>query len=48
MQKNNKIVVSIMAIISGFIIGAVVMLASGYSPIDAYGALLKGAGFLEI
>lgn len=45
MHKNKKIFVSILAVIAGFIIGAVVILLSGYNPIDAYGALLKGAGF---
>ncbi len=33
----------IIAILAAFIVGTIVLLASGYSPIEAYGALLVGA-----
>lgn len=44
-MRKNKFIVSILAIILGFVTGAIVMLASGHNPIEAYSALLKGAGF---
>ncbi|MHC1683376.1 MAG: ABC transporter permease [Clostridiaceae bacterium] len=44
-MHKNKFIVSILAIILGFAIGAVVMIASGHNPVEAYSALLKGAGF---
>lgn len=43
---KNKLVIPILAVLLGFITGAVVMLATGHNPIEAYTALLKGAGFL--
>lgn len=44
-MRKNRFVVSVLAVILGFITGAIVVLISGHNPIDAYGALLKGAGF---
>lgn len=44
-MRKNKFLVSILAVVLGFIIGAVVILISGQNPVAAYGALLKGAGF---
>jgi general nucleoside transport system permease protein len=45
-EKTQKIVVPFLSVLLGFIIGAVVMLVSGYNPFEAYAALLKGAGLL--
>lgn len=44
-MKTNKAVIPIIAVILGFLAGALVMLATGHNPITAYAALLKGAGF---
>ncbi len=43
-EKQSK-VVPFLSVLFGFLIGAAIMLVSGYSPMEAYGALLKGAGF---
>lgn len=45
-EGMQKYVVPFLSVILGFIAGAIVMLASGYNPAQAYAALLKGAGFL--
>jgi len=44
-EKNQNIIVPFLSIFLGFIIGAIVLLATGHNPIQAYSALLKGAGF---
>lgn len=45
-MHKNKFVVSLLAVILGFITGAIVMLITGHDPLKAYTALLKGAGFI--
>ncbi|WP_163192453.1 ABC transporter permease [Clostridium thermarum] len=45
-MRKNKFLVSLLAIILGFLVGAIVMLATGHNPIEGYTSLLKGAGFL--
>jgi len=42
---KNKIIIPLLAVILGFITGAIVMIITGHDPIEAYTALLKGAGF---
>lgn len=44
-MRKNKIVIPLLAVLLGFISGAVVMLLTGHNPIEAYAALFKGAGF---
>jgi simple sugar transport system permease protein len=39
----RKIVPQLIAIALAFLVGAIVLLVTGYSPLDAYGALLTGA-----
>ncbi|MDA8234344.1 MAG: ABC transporter permease [Clostridia bacterium] len=49
MINNNRvqtIVVPVISVALGFLIGAVVMLLTGHNPLEAYTALLKGAGLL--
>lgn len=47
MKKWNttKVLVPFLSVLLGFMAGALVMLVSGHNPIEAYAALLKGAGF---
>lgn len=45
-MRKNKFVVSLLAVILGFITGALVMLITGHDPIEGYRALLKGAGLI--
>lgn len=45
-EKMHKIVVPVISVALGFFIGALVMLLTGHSPVEAYAALLKGAGLL--
>jgi simple sugar transport system permease protein len=47
-MRKNKFVVSLLAVILGFVTGAIVMLITGHDPIEGYRALLKGAGFLIV
>jgi len=42
----RKLLTPVLAVVFGFIVGAVVMALSGYDPLEAYAALLKGAGLL--
>lgn len=44
-QKQNKLV-PFFSVLLGFIIGALIMILSGYNPIEAYAKLFEGAGFL--
>jgi general nucleoside transport system permease protein len=44
-MHKKKVIISILAVLLGFLTGAIVMLVTGHNPIEAYGALLKGAGF---
>ncbi len=44
-MTKNKLVIPVLAVLLGFISGAIVMLTTGHDPIEAYKALLKGAGF---
>jgi ABC-type uncharacterized transport system permease subunit len=43
--SKNKVLISVLAVLLGFLCGAIVMLITGHNPIEAYSALLKGAGF---
>lgn len=42
-QTLRNIMVQILAILMAFLVGAVVLVATGYSPVDAYVAMLNGA-----
>lgn len=44
-MSNNRLVIPVFAVILGFVTGAIVMIATGHDPLEAYLALLKGAGF---
>lgn len=44
-MHKNKVIVPVLAVLLGFIGGAIVMAVTGHDPIQAYSALLKGAGF---
>lgn len=41
-RGNNKILFTIISILLGLIVGAVVLLVSGYNPLEAYKALIEG------
>lgn len=45
-ERIQKIAVPFLSVLLGFLIGALVMLISGHNPVEAYTALLKGAGLL--
>lgn len=45
-ERMHKIVVPFISVALGFFIGALVMLFTGHNPLEAYTALLKGAGLL--
>ena len=42
-ETLRDIMIQIIAILMAFLVGAVVLLATGYNPIDAYAAMLQGA-----
>lgn len=44
-MRRNKAFVPLLAVLLGFIGGAIVMIITGQNPLQAYTALLKGAGF---
>lgn len=44
-MRKNKFLIPLLAVLLGFITGAIVMLVTGHNPLQAYTALLKGAGF---
>jgi len=44
-MSKNKLLIPLLAVLLGFVSGAIVMLITGHNPIEAYSALLKGAGF---
>lgn len=44
-SKQDKMI-PFLSVLLGFVIGAIIMLASGYNPIEAYKKLLEGAGIL--
>jgi simple sugar transport system permease protein len=44
-MRKNKFLIPLLAVLLGFITGAIVMLVTGHNPLEAYTALLKGAGF---
>ena len=44
-MSKNKVVIPLLAVLLGFVFGAIIMLITGHNPIEAYSALLKGAGF---
>lgn len=44
-MKKNKLLMPVLAVLLGFIVGAIIMLITGHNPITAYSALLQGAGF---
>lgn len=44
-EKNQNIFIPFLSVFLGFVIGALVMIVTGHNPIEAYAALLKGAGF---
>ncbi len=41
-RGNNKILFTIISILLGLIVGAIVLLISGYNPLEAYKALIEG------
>lgn len=41
-KKNNSFIVALFSILVGLIIGGIVLLISGYNPIQAYGIMLAG------
>jgi ABC-type uncharacterized transport system permease subunit len=41
--EMQRILPQIIAILAAFLVGAIVLLATGYSPLEAYGALIVGA-----
>ncbi len=45
MMENKKlnILIPILSVLLGFLVGAIVMLAFGYNPIEGYAALFQGA-----
>lgn len=43
-EKNQNKVIPFLSVILGFIIGAIVMILSGFNPIEAYSKLFQGAG----
>lgn len=44
-MHKNKFVIPFLAVLLGFVGGALVMIFTGHDPVQAYSALLKGAGF---
>jgi general nucleoside transport system permease protein len=44
-MSKNRIMIPLLSVLLGFIVGAIVMAVTGHNPIEAYSALLKGAGF---
>ncbi len=42
MKKQNRIFITLLAILLGMLVGSVVLLVAGYSPIQAYGQLIEG------
>ena len=47
MNKQTPFLSSLVSIILGLIVGAVLMLVAGYDPLVAYGALFR-SGFLDM
>lgn len=45
-EGKQNIIVPFLAVLLGFLVGAAVMFFSGHNPVEAYIALLKGAGLL--
>lgn len=43
-EKRQNLIVPFFSVLLGFLVGALVMLLSGHNPLEAYAALLKGAG----
>lgn len=43
-MNKKKIIIPLLAVLLGFVTGAIVMILTGHNPIEAYSALLKGAG----
>lgn len=44
-DEKQNIIIPFLSVFLGFLVGAIIMLASGFNPIIAYSALLRGAGF---
>lgn len=44
-ESNQNKIIPFLAVFLGFVVGAIVMLLSGFNPIRAYSKLLEGAGF---
>ena len=42
-KNKNAIIIPLLAVLSGFIVGAILMLIFGYNPIQNYGSLFTGA-----
>ncbi|MCH4058296.1 MAG: ABC transporter permease [Lactobacillaceae bacterium] len=42
-QRTRQILVPLISILAGFLIGAIVMLIFSYSPLQAYGSMIKGS-----
>lgn len=43
-ESNQNKIIPFLSVILGFIIGAIVMVASGFNPLEAYSKLFQGAG----
>lgn len=46
MFKKKINIIPLLAVIIGLFIGSIIMLVSGYDPLEAYSSLLKGAGII--
>lgn len=44
-EGKQNIIIPFLSVFLGFLVGAIIMMASGFNPIQAYSALLRGAGF---
>jgi len=44
-EKRQKIIIPVASVLLGFLLGGIIILLTGKNPINAYSALLKGAGF---
>lgn len=43
-EKNQNKVIPFLSVVLGFLVGAIVMIVSGFNPIEAYSKLFQGAG----
>lgn len=42
-SKWKNLAVPVISVLAGLLLGAIIMLVSGYNPVEGYGAMLKGA-----